>query len=207
MQVKLFNFSSAEEIAQIEVSDEVFGLDPRQDILHRTVRWQLAKARSGTRKTKNISEVSGTGKKPFKQKGTGNARQGSLRSVHMRGGAIAHGPVVRDHEHSLTKKFRKLALRHALSSKMANDEIVFIEDLSVNSVKTKDLANIVKGFNSSRILVIYDGQLNDNVAVSGANLRGFDVLNQMGANVYDLLRHDKILITKEAINKLEARLL
>jgi large subunit ribosomal protein L4 len=194
-------------VQEVEVNAEIFGLSPRQDILHRVVRWQLARARSGTRKTKSLTEVSGTGKKPFKQKGTGNARAGTLRSVHHRGGAIAHGPVVRSHEHQLTKKFRKLALRHALSAKMLNEEIFLIESLSAPSSKTKDLAKIVKSYEANRLLVIYDGLLDSNVAMSGSNLRGFDVLNQMGANVYDLLKHDKILITKEAMSKIEERLL
>ncbi len=189
----------------IELSDAIFGLEPRKDVLHRAVNWQLAKRRSGNHKTKDISEVSGTGKKPYAQKGTGNARQGSLRSPQFRGGAVIFGPHVRDHEHSLPKAIRKLALKTALSVKQKEGKLVVLENTDAKSAKTKDMAKALKtlGFESA---LIVDETPGENFSRAVSNIPHIDVLPQKGINVYDILRRDVLVLTKSAVEQLEARL-
>ena len=207
MKVKLLNFLSAQEQGEVTLSKEIFGLEPRQDILHRVVQWQLAKRRLGTRKTKTISEVSGTTKKPHAQKGTGRARLGSLRVVQCRGGADAHGPVVRSHEYSLNKKFRKLGLKHALSAKQNTNELLIIKDFDIATPKTSDLVKTVDLYNARNILLIYEGELSLNISMAASNIRKLDVLPEVGLNVYDILKHEKVIITEAALKKIEERLL
>ena len=190
-------------VGEIELDASVFGLPVRADLLHRMVNWQLAKRRAGTHKTKTISEISGTTKKPFKQKGTGNARQGSLRSAQMRGGATIFGPVVRSHAYDLPKKVRKLALKVALSAKVADGKLVVLDAATTDSLKTKALATRFKalGWNS-----VIDGQVDNNFALASRNIPHVDVLPQVGTNVYDILRRDTLVLTKDAVQALEARL-
>jgi len=192
-------------VGEIELDETVFGLPVRVDLLHRMVTWQLAKRRAGTHKTKTISEISGTTKKPFKQKGTGNARQGSLRSPQFRGGATIFGPVVRSHAFDLPKKVRKLALKVALSAKVADGKLIVLDDAKTQSVKTRELATRFKALGWNSVLVI-DGQVDDNFALASRNLPHVDVLPQVGANVYDILRRDTLVLTKDAVQALEARL-
>ena len=189
----------------IELSDAVFGLTPRKDVLFRAVNWQLAKRRSGNHKTKDIAEISGTGKKPFAQKGTGNARQGSLRSPQMRGGAVIFGPVVRDHAHTLPKAIRKLALKTALSTKQKEGKLVVLENTDSKSAKTKDLAKVLKTLGLESALII-DETPNENFTRGTRNIPHIDVLPQKGINVYDILRRDVLVLTKAAVEQLEARL-
>jgi len=189
----------------VDLDDAVFGVAVREDILHRVVRWQLAKRQAGTHKTKTISEVSGTTKKPYRQKGTGRARQGSLRAVQFRGGAVAHGPVVRSHAHDLPKKVRKLGLKTALSAKAAEGKLVVLDGAEVSG-KTKDLAAQVKALGWSSALVIDGAEVNENFARAARNIVGLDVIPSQGANVYDILRRDTLVLTKAAIEKLEERL-
>ncbi len=191
---------------QIELADEIFGLPVRTDILHRMVNWQLARRQSGTHKTKGISEISGTTKKPFKQKGGGRARQGSLRSPQFRGGATIFGPVVRSHAYDLPKKVRKLALRTALSAKAAEGKLVVLDAASAETHKTKDLAVRFNKLGWASVLVVDGAAVNENFARAARNLPHVDVLPQQGANVYDILRRDTLVLTKDAVQALEARL-
>jgi large subunit ribosomal protein L4 len=192
-------------VGEIELADEVFGVDLRTDILHRMVNWQLAKRQSGNHKTKGVSEISGTTKKPFKQKGSGNARQGSLRSPQFRGGAVIFGPVVRSHAHDMPKKVRKLALKVALSAKAKDGKLIVIDTAKTDTAKTKDLATRLATLGWSSVLVI-DGAVDGNFALASRNLPHVDVLPQVGAYVYDIMRRDTLVLTKDAVQALEARL-
>ena len=188
-----------------ELPDEFFAATPREDIMARVVHWQQARRRAGTHKTKGMGEVSGTTKKPYKQKGTGNARQGSLRAPQMRTGGIVHGPVVRDHGYDLPKKVRRLGLISALSQKQADGKLVVLDAATAADSKTKDLAAKLKVLGWKSALII-DGTVDVNFLLASRNIHGFDVLPTVGANVYDILRHDVLAITTAGIDGLRARL-
>ncbi|MFM2043128.1 MAG: hypothetical protein RLY86_1704 [Pseudomonadota bacterium] len=205
MKTNVINLKN-EQVGEIELSDEVFGLPLRADILARMVNWQLAKRRAGTHKTKGVSEISGTGKKPYKQKGTGNARQGSLRSPQFRGGAVIFGPVVRSHEHDLNKKVRKLALKTALSAKAAEGKLIVLDQAASDSHKTKEMAASLKALGISSALIIDGANLNEVFCRAVRNIPHIDVLPEQGANVYDILRKDVLVLTRNAVEQLEARL-
>ncbi len=190
----------------VELADGVFGVPVRSDILHRMVNWQLAKRRAGTHKTKGVSEISGTTAKPFKQKGTGRARQGTSRATQMRGGATVFGPVVRSHAIDLPKKVRRLALKTALSSKQAEGKLVVVDAAALKEAKTSALAGKLKAMGLQSVLVIDGPEVDQNMRKAAANLPMVDVLPQQGANVYDILRHDTLVLTKAAVEHLEARL-
>lgn len=189
----------------IELADDVFGLEVRVDLLQRVVRWQLAKRQAGTHKTKGISEISGTTKKPFKQKGTGRARQGSMRSAQFRGGATIFGPVVRSHAHDLPKKVRALGLKTALSAKLAEQKLIIL-DSAVTEGKTKELVSKLEALGWGSTLVIDGAELNEGFKLAARNIPNFDVLPSQGANVYDILRSDTLVLTKAAVANLEERL-
>jgi large subunit ribosomal protein L4 len=193
------------EVGDIELAEEVFGLPVRRDILARIVNWQLAKRRAGTHKTKGISEISGTTKKPYRQKGTGRARQGSLRSPQFRGGAVIFGPVVRSHEFGLQKKVRRLGLKTALSAKRAEGRLVVVDEARLDDAKTKALRARFEALGWGSVLII-DGAVNENFARAARNLPKVDVLAEQGANVYDILRRDTLVLTRAAVQQLEARL-
>jgi large subunit ribosomal protein L4 len=195
-----------EEVGDIELADEVFGVPVRRDILARVVNWQLAKRRAGTHKTKGISEIQGTTKKPYKQKGTGRARQGSLRSPQFRGGAVIFGPVVRSHAFGLQKKVRRLGLKSALSAKHDEGKLVVIDTTHVEEAKTKALRARLEALGWGSVLVIDGPEVDVNFARAARNLPRVDVLPQQGANVYDILRRDTLVLTREAVLHLEARL-
>jgi large subunit ribosomal protein L4 len=195
-----------EDVGEIELSDEVFGLKVRGDILARCVNWQLAKRRAGTHKTKGISDIQGTTKKPYKQKGTGRARQGSLRSPQFRGGAVIFGPVVRSHAFDLQKKVRRLALKTALSAKQAEGKLVVLDAATLAEGKTKLLGQRLAKLGWASVLIIGGSTLDENFARAARNLPKVDVLPQQGANVYDILRRDTLVLTREAVEQLEARL-
>jgi large subunit ribosomal protein L4 len=195
-----------EEVGDIDLADEVFGLPIRRDILARVVNWQLAKRRAGTHKTKGISEIQGTTKKPYKQKGTGRARQGSLRSPQFRGGARIFGPVVRSHEFSLQKKVRRLGLKTALSAKQDEGKLVVIDAARVSEAKTKLLRARFATLGWDSVLIIDGLAVDEGFARAARNLPRVDVLPQQGANVYDILRRDTLVLTREAVQHLEARL-
>lgn len=189
-----------------ELADSVFGLTPRSDILQRVVEWQRAKKRAGTHKTKDRSEVSGTGKKPFKQKGTGGARQGTTRGPHQEGGGRAHGPVVRSHAYSLPKKIRALGLKYALSAKQAEGKLFVVDALKVKDAKTKIVSGNFEKMGLVKPLFISGAEVDAGFAKAIGNLIGHDVLPVQGANVYDILRHKELVLTQEAVDALEARL-
>jgi len=195
-----------EAVGEIELADEIFGLAVRTDLLHRMVNWQLAKRRSGNHKTKGIGEIRGTTKKPYRQKGTGRARQGSTRSPQFRGGATIFGPVVRSHEHDLTKKFRKLALKTALSAKAADGKLIVLDAAKADTHKTKELAARLGTLGLTSVLIIDGSNLDENFARASRNLPLVDVLPEQGANVYDILRRDTLVLTRNAVEQLEARL-
>ena len=191
---------------EIELDEQVFGLPVRKVILARMVNWQLAKRRAGTHKTKGISDIQGTTKKPYKQKGTGSARQGSLRSPQFRGGARIFGPVVRSHETGLPKKVRKLALKTALSSKQADGRLIVIDEAKIKTAKTKDLAKKLGKLGWTSALIIDGPTVDAGFLRATLNIPNLDVLPQQGANVYDILRRDTLILTKDAVQHLEARL-
>ena len=195
-----------ETAGEIDLADEVFGLAPRADILARMVNWQLAKRRAGTRKVKDRGEIAGSNHKLFRQKGTGRARAGAGKGPQFRGGGTTFGPVVRSHAHGLQKKVRKLALKMALSAKLADGKLVVLEAAKVDSAKTKELARRVEKLGWASVLVIDGAGVDQSFARAAHNLPGMDVLPQQGANVYDILRRDTLVLTKDAVQALEARL-
>lgn len=196
----------AKAAGDIDLDDGIFALPVRTDILARMVNYQLAKRRAGTHKTKGISDIQGTTKKPYNQKGTGRARQGSLRSPQFRGGATIFGPVVRSHAHDLPKKVRKLALKTALSAKQADGKLVVIDIAKLAKARTKDLAGKFAKLGWNSVLIVDGPALDENFRRAMANIPGVDLLPQQGANVYDILRRDTLVLTKDAVQHLEARL-
>jgi large subunit ribosomal protein L4 len=191
---------------EITLDDAVFGVTVREDILYRMVKYQRDKARSGTRKTKERNEVSGTGAKPFRQKGTGNARAGDKKRPIDRGGAVVHGPRVRDHSTDLPKKIRQLAMKIALSAKAANGKLVIIDEAKAKDHKTKPMAAALANFGFKSALIIGGQEIDANFARATANLPRIDVLPTQGANVFDILRRDTLVLTKDAVNDLTEKL-
>jgi large subunit ribosomal protein L4 len=187
-----------------ELPEGIFGSAPRKDIMARVVHWQLSKRRAGTHKTKGLSEVSGTTKKPYRQKGTGNARQGSLRAPQFRGGGVVHGPVVRSHEYSLPKKVRRLGLISALSQKYAEGKLVVLDAASAAG-KTRELAKQLKALGWKSALIM-DASVDAGFLLASRNIPHVDVLPTLGANVYDILKHDVLAITSAGVDGLVARL-
>jgi len=203
MKADIINLD-AKSVGSVDLSDAIFGLEVRGDILQRVVRWQLAKRQAGTHKVKIRSEVHGTTKKPFRQKGTGSARQGSKKSTQHRGGGIIFGPVVRSHAHDLTKKVRRLGLKTALSSKAKDGKLVILE--GVAGAKTKELAGRFKKLGWNSVLIIDGAEVNESFARAARNIMGVDVLPTQGVNVYDILRRDTLVLTKAAVEKIEEHL-
>lgn len=194
------------DAGKVELSDEIFGLDPREDILQRVVRWQLAKRQQGTHKAKGRAEIARTGAKMYKQKGTGRARHHSARAPQFRGGGKAFGPVPHSHAIDLPKKVRKLALKTALSTKLAEGKLKIVDAAVLKAGKTKELAGKFKGLGLESALVIDGKTVDENFARAVRMLRHVDVLPEQGANVYDILRRDTLVLTKAAVEALEARL-
>jgi len=191
---------------EIELPEALFGATPRADIMARVVHWQLAKRRAGTHKAKGMAEVSGTTKKPYRQKGTGNARQGSLRSPQFRKGGVVHGPVVRDHGYSLNKKVRRLGLISALSQKAAEGKLVVLENTALAAdAKTGAVAAKVKALGWKSVLVV-DAAADENFARCIRNLPKVQVLPTIGANVYDILNHEVLAVTRAGVEALKERL-
>jgi large subunit ribosomal protein L4 len=195
-----------EKAGEIDLPEALFGAAPRADIMARVVHWQLAKRRAGTHKVKGMGEVSGTTKKPYKQKGTGNARQGSLRSPQFRTGGVVHGPVVRDHGYDLPKKVRRLGLISALSQKKAEGKLVVLDAAASEGGKTAALKKQVSALGWTSALVIDGAAVDAQFLRAARNIPGLDVLPTMGANVYDILRHDVLAVTKAGLETLKERL-
>jgi len=194
-------------VGDIELDSNIFGIKNLPDLIHQYIRYQNAKSRQGSHKTKSRSEVSGRSKKPFSQKGTGNARQGSNKPPNFRGGAVSMGPVNRDHSFNLNKKEKKLALMSALSVKNSQDKLIIIDSFEIKSFKTKDLYSDLKLFEYETALFIYSEQgLNENFKLASSNIPKISTLNQKGINVKDLISYDKIFIEQKSINEIVKRL-
>ncbi|CAA0810087.1 Ribosomal protein L4/L1 family [Striga hermonthica] len=189
------------------LAGDVFGVPIRKDIIHRVVRWQLAKRQQGTHSTKTISEVSGTGRKPWRQKGTGRARHGTLRGPQFRGGATMHGPKPRSHAIKLNKKVRRLGLKIALSARVAEGKLVVFEDLEVSSHKTKNVVNYVHQMeNAKKLLVVDGGPIDEKLKLATQNLHYVNVLPSIGLNVYSILLHDTLVMSRDAVNRIVERM-
>ena len=197
---------AGESAGSVELDDAIFGLEPRADILHRMVRWQRARKQQGTHDSLTRAEVSYSTKKIYRQKGTGGARHGSKKAPIFRHGGTAKGPKPRSHEHDLTKKFRKLGLRHALSAKAKAGELVVIESAALAEAKTKALASHLATLGWKRALIIDGAAVDEGFARAARNIETLDVLPSVGANVYDILRSDTLVLTKAGVEALEARL-
>ena len=205
IKAKIVDFDN-KPAGEIEPDEAVFGLPSRPDILARVVNWQLAKRRAGTANSKGISQLRGTTKKPYAQKGTGNARQGSLRSPQFRGGAVIFGPKPRDFSFKLTKKVRSLGLKTALSTKRAAGKLIVVKDGSLGAAKTAELRKKLDGFGAKSFLIVAGAAVAGNFAKAARNIPNLDVLPAQGANVYDIMRRDTLVLTEEAVKTLAARL-
>jgi large subunit ribosomal protein L4 len=204
MDVKITTLAG-DAAGNISLNDEIFGLEPRQDLLQRVVRWQLAKKQQGTHQAKGRADIARTGAKMYKQKGTGRARHSSARAPQFRGGGKAHGPVARSHAHDLPKKVRALGLKHALSAKLKSSSLIVIDDLAVSEAKTKALlANFAK-LGLTNALVIGGAEVDVNFKRAAANIPNIDVLPIQGINVYDILRRGTLVLSKAAVEALEER--
>jgi large subunit ribosomal protein L4 len=195
----------AKKAGTVELPDDVFGLEPRPDILHRRARYQLAKRRGGTRSVQDRSEVSYTGAKLYRQKGTGRARHGSRRAGLFKGGGKSFGPKPRSHDIDLPKKVRALALKHAHSAKAKADALIVIDNCEMKDAKTKELKSRFSKLGLTSALIIDGAEVQDAFAKAARNLPRIDVLPVQGINVYDILNHDKLVLTKAAVEALEAR--
>jgi large subunit ribosomal protein L4 len=204
MELKITTLEGKES-GSVTLNKDIFGLEPRKDILQRCVQWQLNKRQAGTHKTKGRAEIWRTGKKMYKQKGTGGARHGSARVPQFRGGGRAFGPVVRSHATDLPKKVRVLALKHALSSKAKDGGLIVLESAQLTDAKTKVLALQFSGLGLANALIIDGAQLDTGFANAARNLPNIDVLPVQGINVYDILRRQKLVLTRSALDALEAR--
>jgi large subunit ribosomal protein L4 len=189
----------------VELDEAIFGLEPRADLLARCVRWQLAKRQAGTHATKGRSDINRTTKKLYKQKGTGNARHGAASAPQFRGGGRAFGPVVRSHAHDLPKKVRALALRHALSSKAKDASLIVVDDARLEDAKTKGLLDRFGKLGLGNALIIGGTEIDTGFQKAARNIPNIDVLPVQGINVYDILRREKLVLTRAAVDALEAR--
>ena len=193
------------EAGKVKLSEEIFGLEPSDDILQRMVRYQLARKQQGTHKAKGRSEIARTGAKMYKQKGTGRARHHSARAPQFRGGGKAHGPVVHSHDHDLPKKVRALALRHALSAKVKASDLIIVDDLLSAEAKTKVLVSQFAKLGLENALLIGGAEIDANFRRAASNIPNIDVLPIQGINVYDILRRGKLVLSKAAVEALEER--
>ena len=205
MKVKVISFSKG-TASDVNLKENVFGLPLRKDILQRVVEWQRAKKQAGNHKVKERGEIIGSTKKPFNQKGTGNARQGDKKSPHMVGGGVAHGPRVRAHAYDLPKKVRALGLKTALSAKLAEGKLYVIDSAKLKTAKTKELSDALNKLKLSSVLFIDTPSVDENLKNAAGNLKGTDVLPEIGANVYDILKHENVVLSVDAAKKLEERL-
>ena len=195
----------SKKAGSVELGENIFGLIPRKDILHRMVVYQLAKRRAGTHKVKNRAEINATTKKMYNQKGTGSARHGSKKVPQFRGGGRAFGPHPRDHSIKLTKKFRSLALRQALSAKLSDKNLIILDEAKLDMPKTSMLVSCFSKMSIKSALIIDVNDIQDNFYLAAQNIPQIDVLSVDGINVYDILKRDKLIITKAALEKIEGR--
>jgi large subunit ribosomal protein L4 len=204
MDVKMTTLAG-KDAGKLKLSEAIFGLDPREDILQRVVRWQLAKKQQGTHQAKGRADISRTGAKMYRQKGTGRARHSSARAPQFRGGGKAHGPVARSHAIDLPKKVRALGLKHALSAKVKGEQLIIIDDLAVKEAKTKALIDALAKLGLSNALMIGGAELDVNFRRAASNIPNIDVLPVQGINVYDILRRGTLVLSKAAVEALEER--
>ena len=201
-KVKLFN-QTGSEVGEIQLAETIFGIEPNEAVLFEAVMMQRASLRQGTHKVKTRSEVRGGGRKPWRQKGTGRARQGSIRSPQWRGGGTVFGPTPRSYAYKLPKKVRRLAIKSALATKVVENNIVVLEDLVLNAPKTKDMVAVLKGLTVEKKALIVTADANEAVELSARNIPGVTVITADGVNVLDVLHHDKLIMTKAAVEKVE----
>ena len=204
MEIKITTLAG-KAAGEVKLSDDIFGLEPREDILQRVVRWQLARKQAGTHKSKGRSEIARTGAKMYKQKGTGRARHHSARAPQFRGGGKAHGPVVRSHEFDLPKKIRALGLKLALSAKAKASNIIIVDELALKEAKTKAVAESFAKLGLTNALLIGGAEIDEGFARSARNIPNIDVLPVQGINVYDILRRGTLVLSKAAVEALEER--
>jgi large subunit ribosomal protein L4 len=201
-KVTLFN-QTGSQVGEIELAEAIFGIEPNEAVLFDAVIMQRASLRQGTHKVKNRSEVRGGGRKPWRQKGTGRARQGSIRSPQWRGGGIVFGPTPRSYTYKLNKKVRRLAIKSALSTKVLENNVIVLEDLVLNAPKTKDMVAVLKGLAIEKKALIVTADANEAVELSARNIPGLTVVTANGVNVLDVLGHEKLVLTKAAVEKVE----
>lgn len=201
-KVALYNVQGS-QVGEIELNDAVFGIEPNESVVHEAVVMQMASWRQGTHCTKSRGEVRGGGRKPWKQKGTGRARVGTIRSPLWRGGAIVFGPKPRSYSYSIPKKKRRLALKSVLSSKVLDNDIIVLDSLNFDAPKTKEMVKVLEALNVDKKALIVTAELDENVAKSARNIEGMTPVAANSMNVYDLLNHNKLIITKDAIAKVE----
>ncbi|MGM0838831.1 MAG: 50S ribosomal protein L4 [Bacillota bacterium] len=201
-KVALYN-QAGSNVGEIELADAVFGIEPNNSVLFDAIVMQRASQRQGNAKVKGRSEVAGGGRKPWRQKGTGRARQGSIRSPQWRGGGIVFGPTPRSYSYKLPKKVRRLAIKSALSSKVLENELLVLEGLAFDAPKTKEMTSVLKGLEITRKALIVTADDSENVALSARNIPGVTVVTVNGVNVLDVVNHDKVIFTKDAVQKLE----
>jgi large subunit ribosomal protein L4 len=201
-KVALLN-QNGSQVGEIELNESVFGIEPNQHVLFEAIIMQRASLRQGTHKTKIRSEVAGGGKKPWRQKGTGRARQGSIRSPQWRGGGTVFGPTPRSYSYKLPKKVRRLAIKSALSSKVLDENILVLESLTFDAPKTKEFKSVLGGLSVEKKALIVTADLDENIALSARNIPGVTVVTADGINVLDVVNHDKLIMTKAAVEKVE----
>lgn len=201
-KVALYNVSG-QQVGNIDLSDDVFGIEVNEHALYEAVKCQLANKRQGTQSAKTRAEVRGGGRKPWRQKGTGRARQGSIRAPHWTGGGVVFAPKPRDYSYKIPKKVKRLAIKSALSSKVQNNELIVLEELNLDRPKTKNMVNILKNINAGKKSLIVLDTKNENVLKSARNIPGVNTILVNNINVYDILKHDSFIITKEAVKKVE----
>jgi len=201
-KVALYN-QTGSQVGEIELADSVFGIEPNNAALYDAIVMQQASQRQGTHDVKNRSEVRGGGRKPWRQKGTGRARQGSIRSPQWKGGGVVFGPTPRKYGYKLNRKVRRLALKSALSVKVQNNELLVLEALNIAAPKTKDMTAVLSSFKADRKVLIVTSEFDQNVALASRNIPGAKIVDAAGINVLDLVAHDKVIVTKEAIAKVE----
>ncbi|MFZ5942530.1 MAG: 50S ribosomal protein L4 [Bacillota bacterium] len=200
-KVALYN-TQGSQVGEIELNDEIFGIEPNESVVHEAVVMQMASLRRGTSSTKSRGEVRGGGRKPWRQKGTGRARVGTIRSPLWRGGAIIFGPKPRDYGYSIPKKKRRLALKSVLSAKVLDGQLIIVDELKFDQPKTKEMVKVLDALKAEKALVV-TADLDENVLKSSRNIPGVSQLVAEGLNVYDILTHDKLILTKEAVSKVE----
>lgn len=194
---------NGQNVGEIELAEAIFGVEVNEHVLYEVVKNQLANKRQGTQSAKTRAEVRGGGRKPWKQKGTGRARQGSIRAVQWAGGGVAFAPKPRDYSYTLPKKVRRLAIKSALSSKVQNNEIIVLDALNMEAPKTKEFVQILKNINASKKALVVTAEKNENVVKSARNIEGVQAATVNTINVYDILKYDTFVITTDAVKKVE----